>query len=162
MPSYEFFEVSNFLLQKGGVLPVARLAYRTLGTLNPAKDNAVLVPSWYTGTDSDAETFMVGANRALNPEKYFIILTNLLANGRSSSPSNTPPPFERGRFPKITYHDNVRLQHSLVTERLGFKSLRLVTGWSMGASQTFQWAAQFPDMVRAATILRTAAILKRL
>lgn len=89
MSNFEFFEVSNFLLQKGGVLQLARLAYRTLGTLNAAKDNAVLVPSWYTGTDTDTETFMVGTNRALNPDKYFIILTNLLANGRSSSPSNT-------------------------------------------------------------------------
>jgi len=157
MSGFEFFDVSNFLLQKGGVLPLARLAYRTLGTLNAAKDNAVLVPSWYTGTDTDTETFMVGTNRALNPEKYFIILTNLLANGRSSSPSNTPPPFERGRFPKITYHDNVRLQHSLVTERLGLKNLRLVTGWSMGAGQTFQWAAQFPDMVRAAAPIAGSA-----
>ena len=68
---------------------------------------------------------MVGTNRALNPERYFIILTNLLANGRSSSPSNTPAPFERGRFPKITYHDNVRLRHSLVTERLGLKVSRI-------------------------------------
>ena len=62
MSGFEFFDVSNFLLQKGGVLPLARLAYRTLGTLNAAKDNAVLVPSWYTGTDTDTETFMVGTN----------------------------------------------------------------------------------------------------
>src|SRR4051794_24992508 len=47
-------------------------------------------------------------------------------------------------------HDNVRLQHKLITEKLGAEQLRLVTGFSMGACQTFQWAAQFPDMVRAA------------
>ena len=56
---------------------------------------------------------------------------------------------ERGRFPKVTIHDNVRL-HMLITEKLGIERLRLVTGFSMGACQTFQWAAQFPDMVRAA------------
>ncbi len=157
MPESEFLEVANFMLQKGGVMPQVRLAYRTLGRLNPAKDNAVLVPSWYTGTDSDTETFMVGKDRALNPEKYFLILTNLLANGRSSSPSNTPAPFERGRFPKITLYDNVRLQHMLVTERLGLNRLRLVTGWSMGACQSFQWAAQFPDMVEAAAPIAGSA-----
>ena len=155
--SEEFLEVTNFLLQKGGLMPNVRLAYRTLGTLNAARDNAVLVPSWYTGTDADTEAFMLGPHRALNPEKYFLILPNLLGNGRSSSPSNTPPPFERGRFPKITIYDNVRLQHQLVTERLGINSLRLVTGWSMGASQTFQWAAQFPDMVRAAAPIAGSA-----
>ena len=37
-----------------------------------------------------------------------------------------------------------------MTEKLGIERLRLVTGFSMGACQTFQWAAQFPDMVRAA------------
>jgi len=157
MSQCEFMDVSNFLLQKGGILPLARLAYRTVGSLNAAKDNAILVPSWYTGTDADSELFMCGAHRALNPDKYFIILTNLLANGISSSPSNTPAPFEEGRFPKITLFDNVVLQHKLVTERLGLQSLRLVTGWSMGACQTYQWAAQFPDMVQAAAPIAGSA-----
>ncbi len=150
MSGYETFEVPNFLLQKGGVLPTARLAYATRGTLNAARDNAVLVPSWYTGTHDDSEAFMLGEHRALDPSKYFLILTNLLANGLSSSPSNSPPPVERGRFPRVTMHDNVRLQHKLITEKLGLERLRLVTGFSMGACQTFQWATQFPDMVRAA------------
>ena len=150
MADYEVFEVPNVLLQKGGMLPVARIAYKTLGTLNAARDNAVLVPSWYTGTHNETETFMVGPDRALDPRRYFIILTDLLGNGLSSSPSNAPPPIERGRFPKVTLSDNVTLQHRLLTTKLGVDKLRLVTGWSMGACQTFQWAAQFPDMVRAA------------
>ena len=104
------------------------------------------------------EMFMLGENRALDPGKYFIILTNLLANGLSSSPSNSPAPVERGRFPKVTIHDNVRLQHQLITEKLGIERLRLVTGFSMGACQAFQWAAQFPDMVRAACPIAVVAI----
>lgn len=150
MSDFEIFEVQNFMLQRGGMLPTARLAYATRGTLNAARDNAVLVPSWYTGTHDDSEMFMVGEDRALDPRKYFIILTNLLANGLSSSPSNSPPPVERARFPRVTFYDNVRLQHLLVTEKLAVERLRLVTGFSMGAAQAFQWAAQFPDMVRAA------------
>ena len=150
MADHEVFEEPNFVLQKGAFLPVARLAYKTVGTLNAARDNAVLVPSWYTGTHNDTETYMLGETRALDPRRYFIILTNLLGNGVSSSPSNTPAPFERGRFPHVTIYDNVRLQHLLLTRHLGIERLRLVTGWSMGACQTYQWAAQFPDMVRAA------------
>ena len=150
MTDAQFLEVPNVMLQKGSFLPRARLAYKTLGTLNAAKDNAVLVPTWYTGTHTDLETFMIGEHRALDPRKYFIIMPNLLANGISSSPSDTPAPFERGRFPRITVQDNVTLQHILVREKLGVERLRLVTGWSMGACQTFQWAAQYPDMVRAA------------
>ncbi len=150
MGDIQYLEIPNVMLSKGGHLPLARLGYRTLGTLNAARDNAVLVPSWYTGTDADTEMFMVGEHRALDPRKYFIILPNLLANGVSTSPSNTPAPAERGRFPNITVYDNVRLQQILVRETLGIARLRLVTGWSMGACQTFQWAAQFPDMVAAA------------
>ncbi len=150
MSGYETFEVPDFLLQKGGVLPTARLAYVTRGQLNAAKDNAVLVPSWYTGTHDDSEAYLLGEGRALDPSKYFIILTNLLGNGLSSSPSNSPAPVDRGRFPKVTIHDNVRLQHRLLTGRLGIERLRLVTGFSMGACQTFQWASQYPDMVQAA------------
>lgn len=157
MSELQFLEVPNFWLQKGGFLPLVRKGYRTVGHLNAAKDNAVLVPSWYTGTDADSEMFMAGAGRALDPENYFLIFTNLLGNGVSSSPSNAPAPFEKGRFPKITIHDNVRLQHQLVTETLGIDRLRLVTGWSMGACQTYQWAAQYPDMVRAAAPIAGSA-----
>ena len=51
------------------------------------------------------------------------------------------------RFPKITVYDNVRQQHRLVTEKFGIEKIKLVTGWSMGAVQTFQWGASYPDMV---------------
>ena len=60
-------DVPNFMLQKGGVLPTARLSYKTLGKLNEKRSNAVLVPSWYTGTHVESETFMVGPDRALDP-----------------------------------------------------------------------------------------------
>lgn len=150
MSEQQFFEVKNFQTQRGGVLPVARLAYRTLGALNGARDNAVLIPSWYSGTNYDCETFLTGNGRALDPNKYFLILTDLIGSGASSSPSNTPAPFERGRFPHVTIHDNVRLQHLMVSEKLGLERLRLVAGWSMGAAQTFEWACQFPNMVEAA------------
>lgn len=150
MSELRFLDVPSLTLHKGGVLPNVRLAYRTLGKLNAAQDNAVLIPSWYGGTDSDSAATMVGPDRALSPDKYFIILTNLLGNGVSSSPSNMLAPFDKGRFPRVTLLDNVRLQQKLVAEELGIKQLRLVTGISMGACQTFQWASAFPDMVRAA------------
>lgn len=149
MPEREVFEARDFALQKGGALPLARLVYRTLGTLAPARDNVVLIPSWYSGTDREAELCMVGSGRAIDPARHFVVFTNLLCGGVSSSPSNTPAPFEATRFPRVTLHDNVRLQHMLLTERLGITCLRLVAGWSMGGCQAFQWGAQFPDMVQA-------------
>jgi homoserine O-acetyltransferase len=149
MSDFEVFEAQGFALQKGGALPVAKLAYKTLGTLSPARDNVVLIPSWYSGTHREAEYCMVGPDRAISPDKHFIVFTNLLSNGLSSSPSNTPAPFEAARFPRVTLHDNVRLQHMLLTEKLGVEHLKLVAGWSMGGCQSFQWGVQYPDMMDA-------------
>ena len=84
---------------------------------------------------------------ALDPAKYFIIIPNMLGNGLSSSPSNTPEPYNGPRFPLVTAYDNVRAQHRLVTEKFGIEHIRLVIGWSMGALQTFHWGALYPDMM---------------
>jgi homoserine O-acetyltransferase len=149
MSDYEIFEAPGFALQKGSALPVARLAYKILGKLSPARDNVVLIPSWYSGTHREAEFCMVGPDRPISPEKHYIVLTNLLSNGLSSSPSNTPAPFEAARFPRVTLYDNVRLQHMLLTERLGIEHVKLVAGWSMGGCQSFQWGAQYPDFMEA-------------
>jgi len=84
---------------------------------------------------------------ALDPAKWFIIVPNMLGNGLSSSPSNTPPPYDRARFPRINVRDNVESQYRLVTEHFGIERLVLVLGWSMGAGQTYQWAVSHPEMV---------------
>jgi homoserine O-acetyltransferase len=149
MQDYELFEAPNFALQKGAALPVARLAYKTLGKLSSSGDNVVVIPSWYAGTHRESELCLVGRGRAIDPDKHFIVLTNLMAGGLSSSPSNSEAPFDAGRFPRVTLFDNVRLQHKLLSEHLGVDRIKLVAGWSMGGCQAFQWAAQFPDMMEA-------------
>ncbi len=147
MADCEIFEVSDFTLQSGVTLPSTRVAYRTHGQLNAARDNAIVYPTHYMGTH-DSNAWAIGPGMALDPEKYFIIIPNMLGNGLSSSPSNTPAPFDGPRFPLVTVRDNVLLQHWLVTEVFGIDSLVLVTGHSMGALQSFQWGALFPDMVK--------------
>lgn len=47
--------------------------------------------------------WLIGPGMALDPAKYFILVINMFGNGLSSSPSNTPPPFDRARFPQVTY-----------------------------------------------------------
>src|ERR1700730_17580261 len=78
----------------------ARLAYKTMGTLSGAKDNAVLLPHMYTGTAAFMQAY-VGPGRPLDPDRYFFILPAQFGDGFSSSPSNTPPPFDRGAFPPV-------------------------------------------------------------
>lgn len=153
---HEHFELGSYTLDCGDTLPDARLAYRTHGSLNPAKDNAVLVPHMYSGTSASMEG-LIGEGRALDPSRYFIILPDQFGSGLSSSPSNTPAPFDRGRFPAVTIADDVRAQHRLVTERFGITSLHAVIGWSMGGQQTYEWAVRHPGMVpRAAVFAATA------
>ena len=143
MSDYETFDAGDVVLQKGATLRDAKLAYKTYGTLNAKKDNVIIQPTWYSGHHTDVE-WTIGEDQALDPRQYFIIVPNMLGNGLSSSPSNTPAPYNQARFPNVTAYDNVRLQHRLVTEVFGIERIKLVTGWSMGALQTFHWAASTP------------------
>jgi homoserine O-acetyltransferase len=146
MADYDIFELGDVVLQSGAQLREAKLAYKTYGTLSPKKDNVIIFPTWYSATHLDNE-FMIGKGMAVDPEKYFVICPNMLGNGFSTSPSNTTDPYTGPRFPKITIYDQVRLQHKFITEKFGIEKIKLVTGWSMGAAQTFQWGASYPDMV---------------
>jgi homoserine O-acetyltransferase len=143
---YEVFELGDVELTEGATLRGAKLAYKTYGTLNEEKSNAVVYPTWYSGRHWENE-WLIGEGMALDPSRYFIIVPNMLGNGLSSSPSNTPPPYDKARFPKVRVQDNVAVQHRLVTEHFGIERLALVTGWSMGAGQTYQWAVSYPEMV---------------
>jgi homoserine O-acetyltransferase/O-succinyltransferase len=146
---YEIFDLGDVTLQHGATLRDAKLAYKTFGQLNAEKSNAIVYPTWYSGRHWDNE-WLIGDGMALDPANYFIIVPNMLGNGLSSSPSNTPPPYDKARFPRVTFWDQVQQQHKLVTEHFGIETLPLVTGWSMGAGQTYQWAVSFPDMVQRA------------
>ena len=146
---YEIYEIPDFTLECGATLRPARIAYKTYGTLNADKTNAIVYPTWYSGRHWDNE-WLIGSDMALDPAKWFIIVPNMLGNGLSSSPSNNPPPYDRARFPRINVRDNVESQYRLVTEHFGIERLALVLGWSMGAGQTYQWAVSHPEMVSRA------------
>lgn len=154
---YEVENIGNLVLEEGGTIRDCKLAYAQFGTLNADRDNAILVPTWYSGTNKIIEQVFIGKGRALDPDKYFILVVNQIGSGLSSSPHNTPAPAGMGNFPHVRIGDDVRAQHKLVTEKFGLQSLALVVGGSMGAQQTYEWAVRHPDMVkRAAPIAGTA------
>ena len=144
------FVIRDFRTESGVVLPEARLIYTTLGTLNAAGDNAILLPSHYMA-NFNGYNWLIGSApaRALDPSRDFLVLTELFGNGRSSSPSNTPEPLHGPRFPITTIRDNVEAVHRLLTDQLKVKHLRAVVGFSMGAEQAFQWAVSYPAFVDA-------------
>jgi len=145
---FEVFELGDVTLQSGAILRRAKLGYKSYGTLGAERDNVIVLPTFYTGTHERNDGYL-NAIQALDPERYFIVSINLFGNGVSSSPSNAPPPFDGPRFPNTTMFDNVACQHRLLTERFGVERIALVAGWSMAGCQSYQWAAQYPDMVEA-------------
>jgi homoserine O-acetyltransferase/O-succinyltransferase len=154
---YEIYDLGDFALEDGGTLHGAKLAYHTLGTLNAAKDNAILVCTWYSGTTKIMEQAYTGKGRALDPDKYFIILVNQFGDGLSSSPHNTPGTGGMAGFPHVRIGDDVRAQHKMLTEKWGLTQLALVVGGSQGGEQTWEWAVRYPDMVKRAAPIATLA-----
>lgn len=154
------FEAGDTSLDSGETLLAARIAFRTHGTLNAARDNAVVFPTCYLGRHDD-NGYLIGPGRALDPERLFIIVPDMLGNGLSSSPSNTTGPQGGAGFPHVTIADNVRLQHRLVAEHFGIPRLRLVLGHSMGALQAYHWAVHHPDMVERLAPICGAARVSR-
>jgi len=134
------WSVDNVRLQRGGTLKQARIVWRTYGTLSLRRDNVILYPTSYGAHHTDIE-WLVDVRHCLDPSRYFIVIPNMLTNGLSSSPSNTPD------FPEVTTYDNVMLQRQMLVELFGIDRLKLVYGWSMGAQQAYHWGALFGEAV---------------
>lgn len=153
---FEFYDLGDFPLESGEILKNAQLAYAVHGELNQAKNNVILFTIMFSGTSMNMEHY-IGPGKALDPDKYCIILPNQLGGGLSTSPHNIDGSQARASFPNISIGDDVVAQHKLLSEHFGIQELQLVTGWSMGAQQTYEWAIRYPDMVkRAAPIAGTA------
>jgi homoserine O-acetyltransferase len=156
MNDYSLFQAGNILLQSGRTLRNGQLAYKTYGNLNAEKSNVILYMTSFAAHHYDVD-WLIGAGKALDTEKYFIVVPNLFGNGLSSSPSNATEPQNGERWPYFTIADNVNVQYRLLTEELGITSLELACGWSMGGLQAFQWASYYPAMVKRMAVLCGAA-----
>jgi homoserine O-acetyltransferase len=158
-------------LDCGVTLDKYRVAYRTYGTLNADRSNAVMVCHALTMDQFVADTHpvtgkpgwgdtLVGPGRVLDPAKYFVICANVLGGCMGSTgPLDIDPrsgePYNL-RFPIVTIRDMVRAQAALL-DHLGVESLFCVTGGSMGGMLVLQWAASFPQRVFSAIPIATAA-----
>jgi len=154
---YELHDLGDLVLEEGMTLRGAQLAFQTLGQLNAARDNAVLITTWWSGTHGVMRDTYVGPGRAIDPERHFVVLVNQLGSGLGSSPHSTPAPSGMAAFPHVRIGDDVRAQEQLLRDRFGIERLALVFGGSMGAQQAFEWAVRYPDKVaRVAAMTGTA------
>jgi len=141
-PGLATFPLGDVVLGSGETLPGAYITCETVGELNAAGDNAIIMPTHFGGTHEHSR-YLIGPGRALDPSRYFIVIINLIGNGVSVSPSNS----SGADFPVVSVADNVRLQRRMLRDAFGVDRVALAVGHSMGAIQAYHWAALFPDAV---------------
>ena len=140
------FELGDFELQSGQMLPDAHIGFATHGALNEARDNVIVYPTWYTGRHQANEP-SICKGKALDPDRYFIVVPDMFTNALSTSPSNCARPCDGMNFPLVTPYDNVSAQHRLLTEHFGVTRIALAIGYSMSGQQAYHWGALHPDLV---------------
>jgi homoserine O-acetyltransferase len=168
------FTTNDFRLQSGVVMPAVTIAYRTLGVLAPGRDNVVLVthgntsgPQMIDPGGSPAEgswSEIVGPGKAVDTNKFFAICPNMLGSSYgSTNAASTDPASGRPygpRFPDITVSDIVATQRALL-HHLGIDRLVAIVGPSYGGFQAFQWAVDYPAMMRGIAAIVTAPMMSR-
>lgn len=161
----------ELVLETGQTLGNVTIAYETYGRLNKDRSNAILIlhafsgdahaAGWHEGDKKPGWwDIVIGPGKAFDTGKYFVICSNVIGGCKGSTgPSSINP--KTGKpygldFPVITIGDMVKAQKKLI-DHLGIKQLYAVAGGSAGGMQVLQWCVSYPDMVRNAIAIATAA-----
>ena len=132
-------------LDSGKTLKEVTVAYETYGELNKEKSNAILICHALTGDahaagwhDGDRKPgwweIVIGPGKALDTDKYFVICSNVLGGC-----------------------DMVNVQKKLI-DSMGIEQLYAIIGGSMGGMQVLQWLVSYPQMMKKAVPMATAAM----
>lgn len=151
-------------LRCGRTLPHYAVNYETYGTLSPSADNAILVchsltSNAHAGGPGGWWEAAIGPGRMLDTDKYFIVSSDTLAAGRSTSPASPDPATGRPyalTFPVLTVADLVAAQRGLL-RHLGIPRWHAVIGGCFGGQQALEWAIGYPDEVRNAVVITATA-----
>ncbi len=173
-PSSDYYDIPEsepLRLDGNQLLGPVRVAYKTYGTLNADKSNAILICHALTGDQYVASEHpvtqkpgwwetMVGPGKPIDTDRFFIICPNILGGCMGSTgPASINP--KTGKhwgldFPVFTIGDMVKAQVRLI-DHLGIGQLFAVVGGSMGGMQVLEWAARYMERVFCAVPLATAA-----
>ncbi len=161
----------ELILESGEKLGPVTVAYETYGQLNDQRSNAILILHALSG-DAHAAGFhkgdekpgwwddMIGPGKAFDTDKYFVICSNVLGGCKGTTgPSSVNP--ETGKkyglhFPIVSILDMVNVQKHLI-DHLQIDRLLSVAGGSMGGMQALEWLVSYPDRLRSAVVIATAA-----
>lgn len=164
----ETFRTRDFLLHCGQTLPEVAVGYESYGRLSPARDNAILICHYFSGTSHAAGRYtpeealpgywdaVIGPGKPFDTERYFVLSVDALCNLNAkdpqvvtTGPATTNPatgkPYGTS-FPPVAIRDFVETQR-LLLDALGIGRLVAVAGPSMGGFQALEWAIAYPDRV---------------
>jgi homoserine O-acetyltransferase len=144
-PPHQLYKMGDLSLESGEAIKDFAISYVTHGALNEKKSNAILIVTAIGGNHHRLD-FMIGPGKPLDPNKYFIVATDAISNGLTTSPSNSAAQ-PRMQFPKFLIRDMVTSQYRLLTEHLGINHVVAVVGPSMGGMQALQWGVSHPDFI---------------
>ena len=170
--TFVFAEAKPFQLESEATLSPVTLAYETYGRLNEDRSNAILIVHALSGSAHAAGYHRaddpkpgwwddcIGPGKAFDTDKFFVIGSNVIGSCYgSSSPASLNPETGRPyglRFPVVTIGDMVQAQTRLI-DHLGIEQLLCVAGGSMGGMQVLEWAAHYPQRVKAVMPIATTA-----
>ncbi|MCE8018467.1 homoserine O-acetyltransferase [Halomonas sp. MCCC 1A17488] len=164
----QVFEMETYTSTGGETIAPLRIGWEAYGELNEAKDNAILITHFFSGTSHAAGRYaeddaapgywdaIIGPGKPLDTDEYYIIASDTLVNLNAhdpnvttTGPATTNP--ETGEpwgtdFPLVTIRDFVEVQKALL-ESQGIERLHAVMGASMGALQAYEWASAYPERV---------------
>lgn len=154
-PPHQLYRMGDLKLESGEVIKDFAISYVTQGSLNADKSNAILMTSSIAGNHHRID-FVIGPGKGLDTNDYFIVATDAIGNGLTTSPSNSQT--QTGmKFPRFAIRDMVESQRRLLVEEFGIEHLVAVSGASMGGMQSLQWAVSHPDFMDAVIALTPMA-----
>lgn len=160
--AYEFGGKGGVTLESLGQPPL-KLAYIAVGSPKRDKEgkitNAVLISSywsgdstwsyffWYDGQKGNdfSEGPVVGPGKVIDTNKFYVVFADALALWGTSKPSDGLGM----KFPAYSCFDMVQANYRLLKDHLGVSKVKLATGVSMGAMQSYVLALLHPDFVEA-------------
>ena len=148
-----------FPMWRGGVLHQARISYETWGTLNAARNNAVLL---FTGLSPPAHARsspedpsegwweeMIGPGGHIDTNRFYVVCVNSLGSCfGSTGPASIDPrtgDIYRLKFPVLSLEDVARGGFE-VLKHLGVNRLKATVGPSMGGMTALAFEILFPGI----------------
>jgi len=161
---------SPFPMKRGGELRSARIAYETWGTLDQARDNAILI---VTGLSPDAHAAaneanpeagwweaMLGPGKPIDTDRWFVVCVNSLGSCKGSTgPASIDPATGatyRLDFPELSVEDGANAAFEVV-RALGIEQLACLVGNSMGGMTALAYLLLHPGSARAHVNISGAA-----